>query len=1011
MADESGELDNEFDGFLAEMKPYMLKLPHKSERQRCALWIKKLCEAPGHGVVGRKNRNMYSKLLLHMLKKSLLEGPFSSRPDPGPLPTLPSYTSIYFDEPTQSKALRQEEVRGHSLPDWVSGELWSGQDSKDLRSSSVRSKVRSTNVLQERHLNVETRQQKLRNEGEGDRLQQAVPASGYQSQLEAARVEIRNRHKVSFTYSSDEDEDPNPRRKEARSSSNNRVSTTKQASTRFDWPRFELSPVAARTHQVTTTGTGIPSGPTVASSMMFDDVSMETRQEKQHLEMRTKLLEAKFHEEKLLIQQRHDEAIQKILDRKNTEMDEMKIHYRKKVADLEETNSKLDKKLQALSKEFSHAKESRDKQISELRKMVEHSSQTTLNGYEKKLHDAVADYEQEKFEMQKKQTSAIQDILEDTNDKLQKMEMEYNAQVESHISISLYYLTFFLLFLHLSPCSQLFFFFFFHLIGGPFATPLEWRMYGMKQTLGSEQDIPVNESLKYLVFFVIQCRYIALEKDYDLKKIDYERELKNLRGKSEARVEFLKDEHATSLAKLSESNKEFEDRVHELRQALQDSELNRQRQVRELESEYKQDKLHQEQLSERKLQGLRSQMGVEKEDLERQLRQAHNANHDKDEQIKRLKELQRLQAQQAERALEDFKNQVETNSGRMFDDMKTQMARVEVDLTKSKELREKQSKEYKRQSEEARKTHQQQLSELELSHQRERSRLLEQCQEGKDQLQEEQEQLLESTREHLEQKIRVLESRSQEQQTKDAKVIFDLEQQLRDVKEEMLQSDSLRKQQLVELGLLREEERNKVQREHETEVRQLRSEMDQYRTTLHKENSTQMEQAMTQTNERLKDIERDYSNRLDQANKTIKEHQETVHQLREENQIAKSNMELQLTETVSKLEDEKELLRKQHGAYNKAVQRELDDQRQRIKQLDRRLQEEELNHQEKALQLQHDFEQRNRGLLPASIKDELDGTILSLKSQVNTLQQRLLVVQEEIDLRNKHIARFSPTRN
>ncbi|XP_030840348.1 centrosomal protein of 112 kDa isoform X2 [Strongylocentrotus purpuratus] len=967
MADESGELDNEFDGFLAEMKPYMLKLPHKSERQRCALWIKKLCEAPGHGVVGRKNRNMYSKLLLHMLKKSLLEGPFSSRPDPGPLPTLPSYTSIYFDEPTQSKALRQEEVRGHSLPDWVSGELWSGQDSKDLRSSSVRSKVRSTNVLQERHLNVETRQQKLRNEGEGDRLQQAVPASGYQSQLEAARVEIRNRHKVSFTYSSDEDEDPNPRRKEARSSSNNRVSTTKQASTRFDWPRFELSPVAARTHQVTTTGTGIPSGPTVASSMMFDDVSMETRQEKQHLEMRTKLLEAKFHEEKLLIQQRHDEAIQKILDRKNTEMDEMKIHYRKKVADLEETNSKLDKKLQALSKEFSHAKESRDKQISELRKMVEHSSQTTLNGYEKKLHDAVADYEQEKFEMQKKQTSAIQDILEDTNDKLQKMEMEYNAQVESHAEV---------------------------------IRELEAKLHQLGQELTNQQagQIRLSEEkskierqaeLLNVELENITKRYIALEKDYDLKKIDYERELKNLRGKSEARVEFLKDEHATSLAKLSESNNEFEDRVHELRQALQDSELNRQRQVRELESEYKQDKLHQEQLSERKLQGLRSQMGVEKEDLERQLRQAHNANHDKDEQIKRLKELQRLQAQQAERALEDFKNQVETNSGRMFDDMKTQMARVEVDLTKSKELREKQSKEYKRQSEEARKTHQQQLSELELSHQRERSRLLEQCQEGKDQLQEEQEQLLESTREHLEQKIRVLESRSQEQQTKDAKVIFDLEQQLRDVKEEMLQSDSLRKQQLVELGLLREEERNKVQREHETEVRQLRSEMDQYRTTLHKENSTQMEQAMTQTNERLKDIERDYSNRLDQANKTIKEHQETVHQLREENQIAKSNMELQLTETVSKLEDEKELLRKQHGAYNKAVQRELDDQRQRIKQLDRRLQEEELNHQEK----------------------ELDGTILSLKSQVNTLQQRLLVVQEEIDLRNKHIARFSPTRN
>lgn len=60
----------------------------------------------------------------------------------------------------------------------------------------------------------------------------------------------------------------------------------------------------------------------------------------------------------------------------------------------------------------------------------------------------------------------------------------------------------------------------------------------------------MTESLQYFYFFVIQCRYIALEKDYDLKKMDYERELKNLRGKSEARVDFLKEEHATSLAKV-----------------------------------------------------------------------------------------------------------------------------------------------------------------------------------------------------------------------------------------------------------------------------------------------------------------------------------------------------------------------------------------------------------------------------------------------------------------------------
>nr|XP_054762623.1 centrosomal protein of 112 kDa-like [Lytechinus pictus] len=979
MADESEVLDNEFDGFLAEMKPYMLKLPNKLERQRCALWIKKLCEAPGHGVVGRKNRNMYSKLLLHMLKKSSLEGPFSSRPDPGSLPTLPSYTSIYFDEPSQYKALRQDDIGVHSLPDWVSGELWSA------REPSVRSKVTSTNVLQERHTNAETRQHQRKpgNEGRGDRVQIDVPSSTYQSHLEAARVEIRNRHKVSFTYSSDEKEDLNPRRKEAKSS-DDKVPPTNQRSSVFDWPKLELSPVATRTNQITINGR-----PNMTSSAMLNDVAMETRQEKQHLEMRTKLLEAKFHEEKLLIQQRHDEAIQKILDRKNTEMEEMKLHYRTKVSNLEETNSKLEKKLQTLSKEFSHAKESRDKQITELRKMVEHSSQTTINDYEKRLHDAVADFEQDKFDLQKKQTSAIQDILEDTNIKLQKMEMDYNTQVESHAEVIR------------ELEGKL------HQLG----LELTNQQSGQQRITEEKSNLERQAQLLNVELENVSQRYIALQKDFDMKKVDYERELKSLRGKSEARVDFLKEEHASTLAKITESNKDYEDKIHELRQALQDSELNRQRQVRELDSEHKQDQLHHEQLNERKLQGLRSQMGLEKEDVERQLRQAQNNNHDKEEQIKRLKELQRLQARQAERALEDFKNQVETNSGRMFDDMKTQMAGVEADLTKSKELREKQSKEYKRQSEEARNTHQQQLSELELSHQRERARILEQCQEEKDRLQEEQEELLETTRENLEQKIRVLESRSQEQQTKDAKIIFDLEQQLRDLKEEMLQGDSLRKQQLVELGLLREEERNKIQREHEAEVRQLRSEMDQYRTTLQKENSTNMEQAMRQTNERLKDIERDYTTRLEQANKTIKDHEDTIHQLREENQIAKSNMELQLTETVSKLEDEKELLRKQHEAYNKAVQRELDDQRHRIKQLERRLQQEELNHQEKVLQLQHDFEQRNRGLLPAAIKDELDATILSLKSQVNTLQQRLLVIQEEIDLRNKHIAKFSPTRN
>lgn len=64
-----------------------------SERYRCAVWIKKLCEpsGAGTGIVGRKNRNLYAKLLLHMLKRGVLEGPFTQKPESGILKTLPSY--------------------------------------------------------------------------------------------------------------------------------------------------------------------------------------------------------------------------------------------------------------------------------------------------------------------------------------------------------------------------------------------------------------------------------------------------------------------------------------------------------------------------------------------------------------------------------------------------------------------------------------------------------------------------------------------------------------------------------------------------------------------------------------------------------------------------------------------------------------------------------------------------------------------------------------------------------
>jgi len=58
------------------------------------------------------------------------------------------------------------------------------------------------------------------------------------------------------------------------------------------------------------------------------------------------------------------------------------------------------------------------------------------------LNDKIAEFEQEKFEMQKQHTQNIQELLDETNDRLQKMEAEYNQQNTTTVSqaTALFYL-------------------------------------------------------------------------------------------------------------------------------------------------------------------------------------------------------------------------------------------------------------------------------------------------------------------------------------------------------------------------------------------------------------------------------------------------------------------------------------------------------------------------------------------------------------------------------------------
>ncbi|XP_072414988.1 centrosomal protein of 112 kDa isoform X4 [Chiloscyllium punctatum] len=841
------QLDSEFDHYLVDMKPYVLKLLHKSERQRCALWIKKLCDpsGAGAGVMGRKNRNMYAKLLLHMLRRGVLEGPFTHRPEPGSLKTLPSYMSIYFDEPSFSKPL---DHGTEGLPDWVTGELGSG-DSKS--SGSWRS-------------------------GSKDNESSDFP-----------RVVHRRRH----TY-------------------NGKVVSELQAVTSSDESDFEatlnswnlgiVNPRYLREQPIPLSPI-LPKANLGNVSTSCNEQTLIQMHEKE-IEMKTKMLEAKFHEEKLKLQQKHDMDVQK-------------------------------------------------------------------------LHNIVAELEQEKFELQKKHTENIQEILSDTNSRLSKMEIEYATQTKT--------------------TNQM-------------VKELEARVQQL--TIEAESSTLVRQKLTQEKGELEQrCQMICLElQEVKLKKSslqkekqqtleDHEKTVRQMQNKHDCELNYLKQEHAHSAAKASNIIEELEQNVFQLKKELQESEHQKQQQLRNQVGKSEQERLHLEHLYEKKIQTLQTEKDQEKTGAMKQIRNLEEAFREKEDQLTRVTEMQKLQAQKADAALEEFKRQVELNSEKVYSEMKQQMEKVEADLSRSKSVREKQSKEFSWQLEELKQRYEQQIVELKLEHEQEKTHLFQQHNAEKDSLVREHEREIDNLEKQLRAAIVEHENQTQEWRKRDSQTITELESQVHQLREELIQVNSQRKQQLVELGLLREEEKQRALHDHETTVNKLKAEMERMKLEIQKTNAAEMEHVVERTSNKLKQIEKEYSQRLLKSSQTVAELQTTITSLREENSRQQLAAERQLQEAVGRCADEKRLLIRDNDRSIKTLENEAENYRNQIQVLENEIENKELKTQEQITHIQQEYEMRIKGLMPATVRHELEDTISSLKSQVTFLQKRASVLQEELN--------------
>ncbi|XP_068511286.1 centrosomal protein of 112 kDa isoform X4 [Anas acuta] len=864
------KLDAEFDHCVVDMKPHVLKLQHRSERQRCALWIKKLCEpsGAGTGVAGRKNRNLYAKLLLHMLKRGLLEGPFTHKPEPGILKTLPSYMSIYFDEPTSPR------VRSSSpecLPDWVMGELGNSESRREeLSKISSKEELSLATSL--------TYGERFTFNGKPTLRSQST-SPPHRTDEDNLAASLSDHHKKNTAL--DESD------LEARLNSWNLG---------LENPRYlreKPMPVSLTTSKI---GLG-------KSSSSRDEQALFQMHEKE-LDVKMKILEGKFHEEKLKLQQKHDTDVQKILDRKNDEIEVLKSLYKTKQNEAEETIRKLEKKVQTLVRESQVIREAKEKQIVELKKMCEQSADSLNNEWEKRLHNAVAEMEKEKFNIQKKHTEDMQELLEDTNARLSKMEEDYLEQIKSTNQTVK----------SLEARVQ-------QLTVEAENSNLQRQRLSQEKTEAEQRYQVVCSELQE-----VKARHSSLQKDKDRIVQEYEENIQQLQSKYDVDINFIKQEHALSAAKASDMIEELQHGVCILKQQLQDSEHQRQQQLRDQDYKLQQDKLHLERVYEKQIHGIRNDLDKERGDAQKKIHKLQETLKEKEEQLTRVTEVQRLQAQQADAALEEFKRQVELNSEKVYAEMKQQMEKVEADLSRSKSLREKQSEEFSWQLEELKQRYEQQIVELKLEHEQEKTHLFQQHNAEKDCLVRDHEREIEKLEKELRAAMAEHESKTQECRKRDGQVMCELESQIHKLREELIQVNAQRKQQLMETSLRWEEEKQRAARDHEMVVNKLKVEGEKMLLDMKKVHDAETQKA------------------LDKA-----------------------------------LQDEAESCRSQARAAEK------------------KLQHKELQAHMQVTHIRQEYENTLKSLMPASLRQELEDTIVSLKSQVNVLQKRASALQAELN--------------
>ena len=136
------------------------------------------------------------------------------------------------------------------------------------------------------------------------------------------------------------------------------------------------------------------------------------------------------------------------------------------------------------------------------------------------------------------------------------------------------------------------------------------------------------------------------------------------------------------------------------------------------------------------------------------------------------------------------------------------------------------------------------------------------------------------------------------------------------LKEELIESNTLRKQQIVELGILREDEKQKIMREHDLQMQRMKMDFDDTQHKCKHYFEQQFEEQEDKANSQIKMLEKDFNERTNKQNGILQDLQKTIQELKDENKRLKEHYEHELHETMVKFEEERNALKKHYNACN-----------------------------------------------------------------------------------------------